>query len=493
MRPYILWAVCGVLLTACQQDPKKKETIKTPESTVVHTTQMVDDIQVNTIQIGGESNKDKNNFQASYPETKYDFINEIEKAQTLAFQKEFEDETKRATEDAVSGITFGRHFEILENSEHLLGFLHETYRSFGNTFSDEFQTNYYDLTERKQVQINDLFLSSKAFNTFATMVRKATSAELKKIVDADNTLDATDKVNMFKSLEPQIKEGTDAKPQNYSTVIFKSDSIQVIFNKYQVAPGNMGSITVKIAAQDLGNLFKEKYQVLFQLEKAPEVIPATEESKPVADNTDTKVPETILVDCGKVPCIALTFDDGPSVHTNRLLDILKSENVKATFFVLGKSAKIQPKTILRQHREGHVVANHSWNHKQLSKLTVGEVADQINNTNQAIENILDTKVAYLRPPYGAFNSDVKQVAKMPIILWSLDPLDWKDRNAETVAQRMLDVKADGIILAHDIHKSTVDAIPEVIKALKEKGFYFVTLDELYAGKTLVNGKVYNKR
>ena len=82
---------------------------------------------------------------------------------------------------------------------------------------------------------------------------------------------------------------------------------------------------------------------------------------------------------------------------------------------------------------------------------------------------------------------------MPIILWSVDPLDWKDRNADIVAERMSKAQANGIILAHDIHKTTVDATPQVIKALKQKGYHFVTVDELFGGKTLDNGKAYNKR
>ena len=92
------------------------------------------------------------------------------------------------------------------------------------------------------------------------------------------------------------------------------------------------------------------------------------EEQPTATTTPstTKGAETSSVDCSQVPCVALTYDDGPSVYTNGLLDILKDENVKATFLVLGKSAKVQTNIILRQQREGHEIANHSWNHKDLA-------------------------------------------------------------------------------------------------------------------------------
>lgn len=488
MKKSILIISSIALFFACKQT-SKNETKPTHNIPVVtHSSQMVDDIQVNTIQIGGDSTKEKNNFQASYPQTKHEFINAIEKQDALKLQQEFEEEIKKVTKDAVAGVTFGKHFEVLENSKNLIGFLNETYRSFGNTFSDEYQTNYYDVTNKKLLTINNLFTSEKAFSTFASKITLATKETLKKIIEKDASLTQTDKQNMLNSLVEQINNGTAAAVKNYNAVVFKPEVVEVIFNKYQVAPGSMGSIKVQIASKDITELLKEEYQTLFRLEKKPEEV----KNLPKKETTTTQIP-TSDVNCDEVPCVALTFDDGPSVHTNRLLDILKEEEVKATFFVLGKSSKVQPNTILRQQKEGHVVANHSWNHKDLRKLSTNEVVEQINNTNQAIEEVTNTKVKYLRPPYGAFNTEIKSVSKMPIILWTIDPLDWKDRNAETVAERMMKAKANGIILAHDIHKSTVDAVPNVIKTLKEKGFYFVSLDELYAGKKLENGKVYNSR
>lgn len=134
--------------------------------------------------------------------------------------------------------------------------------------------------------------------------------------------------------------------------------------------------------------------------------------------------------------MAITFDDGPATHTTQLLDILKKHDVKATFFVLGKSAKVQKNTLLRAYKEGHQIGNHSWDHKDLKKLSDEEIVNQIIKTNDVILNITGEEVNVMRPPYGSFNDIVKTKANMPIILWNLDPLDWKDRNAETVAQRI---------------------------------------------------------
>ncbi len=110
-----------------------------------------------------------------------------------------------------------------------------------------------------------------------------------------------------------------------------------------------------------------------------------------------------------------------------------------------------------------------------------------------ILNITGEEVNVMRPPYGSFNDIVKTKANMPIIFWNLDPLDWKDRNAETVAQRISEADINGNVLAHEIQKTTVEAMPEVISNLKSKGYHLVTIDNLFAGKELVNGKTYSQR
>ena len=96
----------------------------------------------------------------------------------------------------------------------------------------------------------------------------------------------------------------------------------------------------------------------------------------------------------------------------------------------------------------------------------------------------------MRPPYGAYNDSVLAASGLPIIFWSVDPLDWKDRDAETVASRIADAPVGAIILAHDIHKSTVAAVPAIIAALKGRGIHFVTVSKLFEPHTLLPQKVY---
>ena len=184
--------------------------------------------------------------------------------------------------------------------------------------------------------------------------------------------------------------------------------------------------------------------------------------------------------------VAMTFDDGPhAANTPRLLDMLKQRNIKATFFVVGQCAQEYPAIMKRIVAEGHEVANHSWSHPQLSKMAEGSVTDQIQKTHDAIVNTTGVAPKLMRPPYGAFTANQRGWANAKwgykIVLWDVDPLDWKVRNADHVKSEILHhTVAGSIILSHDIHKSTVDAMPDTLDGLIGRGFKFVTASELIA-------------
>lgn len=241
-------------------------------------------------------------------------------------------------------------------------------------------------------------------------------------------------------------------------------------------------------------IFEKNGDVGFMFKYATNIFLKREEIAPFINNKlrfRFGVPPEI--DCGKVPCVALTFDDGPSVHTPRLLDILKENDAKATFFVLGIMVNQYPEILKRTHQEGHQIGNHTWNHKDLKKLTKQGVEYQILETNKIIKEKIGQEPTILRPPYGSFNPMVATTADMPIILWDIDPLDWKNRNTKDVANRMAKAERNSIILAHDIHKTTIDSVPLAIKELKAKGFHFVTVEDLFYGMELKKGGTYNKR
>src|SRR5580700_8679948 len=186
------------------------------------------------------------------------------------------------------------------------------------------------------------------------------------------------------------------------------------------------------------------------------------------------------------PYIAMTFDDGPSAeNTPRLLEILKQRNIKATFFLIGQNAAANPDIVRRILAEGHEVGNHSWTHPQLSKLSDDRVTAEITKTQDAIKDASGYTPTLLRPPYGAITPRQREwIANqfgLNIILWSVDPLDWKRPGASVITQRILSQTRPGaIILSHDIHKQTVDAMPATLDALSAKGYKFATVSQLIA-------------
>ncbi|MFG1242505.1 polysaccharide deacetylase family protein [Xanthobacter sp. DSM 14520] len=186
------------------------------------------------------------------------------------------------------------------------------------------------------------------------------------------------------------------------------------------------------------------------------------------------------------PYIAMTFDDGPNPETTpRLLKMLEQRGIKATFFVLGSRATASPAIIKQMIAQGHEVANHSWDHPQLPKIPVAAADKQIGDTNAAIEQITGKSPIYVRPPYGAMTpalrAHLREKFGSTFIYWSVDPLDWKDRNAQVIHDRIVSHAHPGaIVLAHDIHPTTVDAMPKVLDDLKAKGYKFVTVSELIA-------------
>ncbi len=192
--------------------------------------------------------------------------------------------------------------------------------------------------------------------------------------------------------------------------------------------------------------------------------------------------------------VALTFDDGPfPATTNRLLDILREKEVRATFFELGTMASRYPDVTKRVYNEKHELASHTMSHRQLNKISAGEVAAEAGQARDVIRNITGEDPMLMRPPYGAINRIVAGNVGAPMILWTVDTEDWRSKDAGSVLERARSAAFDGaIILMHDIYESTVDGAAMVIDALREDGYEFVTVSELakMRGVELRNGEAY---
>jgi peptidoglycan/xylan/chitin deacetylase (PgdA/CDA1 family) len=186
------------------------------------------------------------------------------------------------------------------------------------------------------------------------------------------------------------------------------------------------------------------------------------------------------------PFVALTFDDGPHPElTPQLLDILRQQGVRATFYVIGRNVDTYPEIARRIVSEGHEIANHTYNHPHLTQVGAARLDSEMTRTTDAIVRATGRRPTNMRPPYGSINARVEQSMLqkhgLDVIMWSVDPLDWRRPGAEVVRQRLVDgAKPGGILLAHDIHPGTIEAMSGTISDLKAKGYGFATVSQLLA-------------
>jgi peptidoglycan/xylan/chitin deacetylase (PgdA/CDA1 family) len=200
------------------------------------------------------------------------------------------------------------------------------------------------------------------------------------------------------------------------------------------------------------------------------------------------------VDSTEVPCVALTFDDGPGAHTGRLLETLAHYQARSTFFVIGQNVADNPQIVRDQVAAGHEIGNHTWSHPDLTQLPPDEVSEQINLADQAIEAAVGFQPAYVRPPYGALDPSTQATIDRPLILWSVDPRDWECLDSDQVATHVLEnVRPGDVVLMHDIHRSTVDAVPRILDTLAGRGYHFVTVSELFWPQKLSTDDIWSHR
>ncbi len=290
---------------------------------------------------------------------------------------------------------------------------------------------------------------------------------------SDSTPAATQSASASSTSAPAPSASSDSQNGMGSAgVFFQSDGSLVLR-----APNDEknGFDSYRVASRDVEKLLTEEGKKLRSgiMEKANPVPIPKPESKPIPK------PD---VDCRVASCVALTFDDGPGDQTDRLLAALREKGVRATFFTIGKNVKARPDLVKKEAAEGHSVGNHSWDHPQLTKLTPEELRKQLKNTSNSIVEAGAPAPVLMRPPYGSSNADVlKAIGEngMAETRWDVDTEDWKNKNAAVTTQRALaGARPGSVILMHDIHASSVDAVPGLIDQLKAKGYTLVTVPQL---------------
>ena len=340
------------------------------------------------------------------------------------------------------------------------------------------ETKLYDLEKDMELKLDDI-MKGEYLNFVSEKTRDYFSSN-EKYKDSINT--------------EQFKEGIEALEENYSNFILKDDKIVFIFPKYSIFSGNLGTSEVEIGYEDLEDFINpELFQDISEEDKR-EVNEETDGDGKDLEEVEITIPKR-NIDPNK-PMVALTFDDGPNKETTvPILNILKKYDSAATFFILGNRASNNVEILKRMVEEGSEIGNHSYNHKELTKLSAEGVNEQIFSTQNVVKDLIGIEPKLMRPTYGSFNDDLKSRTDMPLVLWSIDTLDWKSRDARAVTNHVLENVRDGdIVLMHDIYDSTAQAVDLLVPQLIDRGYQLVTVSELYEarGESLKAGVSYSQ-
>lgn len=339
----------------------------------------------------------------------------------------------------------------------------------------------YDLKTGEQVKLASLFKPDSGYlDVLSGAVRASLQAQFGDYYNADATL------------KTSAEKNSTADAQNFANFFLTDDEkLFVYYQPGQVAAQDLGVVRAEVDPnkifgilnpQTVDSFFpKLKAQKEEERKKAEAAMRAAKEAEVARQHARSLVaPNRSNVNCSQMKCISLTLDDGPGGYTNQALDMLASRNAVATFFVLGRSAKNHPAILKRIINEKSEVANHSWSHANLTGLSNQSVIAEVENTNRAILEATGSYPKLFRPPYGAYSSRVVSYIGMPIAMWSIDTNDWKRPGSNAVCQRAVGSASPGsVILIHDIHASSVAAIPCIVDELQRQGYVMVTMSELF--------------
>lgn len=261
-----------------------------------------------------------------------------------------------------------------------------------------------------------------------------------------------------------VKRGTAPTIDNYRYFKFTDNGLEIMFPPYQVASWADGEVNITIPYEDINKYLKDQYRNKTKDETVAKEVP---DVRDLSQFKDKKL-------------IAFTFDDGPSTTTtNYLLDNLDKYNARVTFFVLGSRIESNKEVLKRSYLQGNDIGSHTYNHRNLNLLKDAGIIDEVKRTNDKVKEVIGTTPILLRPPYGNLTDHGKELANMHVILWDIDPLDWKYKDKNRVANEIVEHAHDGaIVLVHDIYKSSVEGALLAMEELEKQGYAFVTITEM---------------
>lgn len=347
-------------------------------------------------------------------------------------------------------------YTITHYSKQTISILFETFEYItgpkGNTTTESLT---FDLQTHKQLTLKDLFQEN---SNYLFLLSKISYCELMK--DKEIAED-----------ELLVKQGTLPNENNFQNFAVLNDSILFYFPKNQIGADDLGVQELAIKKE----IVKDKLLPTYLDEEENKNLLAEATPKKMV----TELPDVAKIDPSK-KVIALTFDDGPSNKpTKKILKALKKNNGHATFFVLGERVQYYPSIIQQTIEEGHEIGNHSWDHPLLTKMKKKKALKEFQDTDDLIKEITGRESTLIRPPYGAIQNELKKELDKEIVLWTIDPEDWKQPTKKKIVEKVMkEAKDESIILLHDIYDKSADAAVEIIEKLTKEGYQLVTISQL---------------
>lgn len=346
-----------------------------------------------------------------------------------------------------------------------------------NKYQDNQRLTMYNFKFYKEIKEVKMVYPKFNINIIDNKINELINSYKDKNIDYElyldeNTLNifftiSEDNKYIYKNIDYDIKNNKLNNVIDYN--LYKDIILDKVKSKYEtniyeiINNDNFNNSSYKINEDGIyfyfnDNLFDKIYKVYVYL-------PSNNESE-VFNKTYDKI-------------VAFTFDDGPSEYTMEIVNTLVLNNSKATFFELGNRMKYNQEIVKNVLNNGMEIGSHTYAHKNLNKLTIEEIDEEINSTNIIFNEITGENIKLLRPPYGNANELVKSRVNTPIITWNIDTNDWLYKDSEHVYNHIIEnIESGDIILMHDVYSETVEAVKKVVPYLIEKGYKITTVSEL---------------
>ncbi|WP_098743169.1 polysaccharide deacetylase family protein [Paenibacillus sp. EZ-K15] len=412
--------------------------------------------------------KKKYNIAIHYPKFKSDKLN-----------TEIEGYASSVKEDFLANVEENK--EYIKDRAAVLSLAMEIHPVVENMYSIVFSEESYVVGANAQQKAKVYLVDTKKGDFIQTTeIFKDTKQNREQLYSLLNTAFKESKEYSPLLFEGELKRWAEDPNNKFKGMYFTDKSAIYQFDKYEVTAGAAGMPKISIPLDEMQNLLTDEWKEKLQIEndKKDEKDDSKNNTKDKDKPQDKPVKDDDSTKGGKR--VALTFDDGPHPkNTLKILDLLEKYDAKATFFMLGNRVDFYPEIVKEVADEGHELGNHTWNHKDLTTLSKVEGIKEVERTNQAIKSAAGRESTAFRPPYGAVNKQVQSAISSPTVFWTIDTLDWKSRNPAAILNIVLENVRDGsIILMHDIHATTAEAVEPILKYLKKEGYEFVKVSEL---------------